>query len=366
MLNEFIGKLESLLNQYDISEQEKQDILDDYRQIIDDGIGKELSDMTIMEMIGSPEKIVSELGLHQKHSSTTKSHGGEKLIALSPFISLIIFFVLGITKNLWHPGWMVFLLIPVTAIIVELFGKDNYVLTALSPFISFIIFMLLGSKYNLWHPGWLIFFIIPLLGIIESKKEMDNLEFVTALSPFISLIAFILIGYYTGEYKYTWLLFLLVVFLGIFHEYSSKSKLILFTTLFLSTGLYLVLTYYYSWQIGLLAFIIFVVAGIYTNTINIFINGNLNKLDLFIVFMSFTSFICVGYFLDLWEISWLLLLLIPITMILKYQKAKPILTPLSPFISLIIFMILGYFFDLWYISWLAFLLIPVTAIVENA
>ncbi len=35
-----------------------------------------------------------------------------------PFLCLIVFLVLGFTMNLWHPGWIVFVIIPVYYILV--------------------------------------------------------------------------------------------------------------------------------------------------------------------------------------------------------------------------------------------------------
>ena len=137
MLNEFIKKLATLLNDCEVPQSEKNEILDDYRQIIEDGKEKNLKEETIIKMMGSPEAVIKELGFRKKSQHKNQIRDGEKFIALSPFISFIIFIVLGLTKNLWHPGWLVFLLIPVSAIIIELANKkDSYILTALSPFIA--------------------------------------------------------------------------------------------------------------------------------------------------------------------------------------------------------------------------------------
>jgi|SRR5690554_1995165 len=365
MLNEFITKLACLLNQYEISDQEKEDIINDYKQMIEDGIERKLPQKTIIEMIGSPEKIVKELGFHHKKSESKRKANGEKLIALSPFISFIIFLILGFTKELWHPGWMVFLLIPITAIIVELSKKGNYMLTALSPFLSIAFFIIFGSLYELWHPTWLIFLLIPIMGIIESKSEMDNKTFFTALSPFISLISFILLQYFTGDFKYSWLVFLLIIFLGLLHEDNRNNKAILFTSLLLSTILYLLIMIIFGNWLALLSFSIFVIAGIYTGNINIDFDGESKVFALMTIILSFASFIGVGYYFDLWAVSWLFLFIIPVSFILKYNKTKPTFTPLSPFISVALLVILGYFFNLWYISWIALLLIPITAIIED-
>jgi uncharacterized membrane protein len=366
MSEKWMDQLEKELNQYDVSKAEKQDILEDYNQMIEDGKQRGLSQEAIMKMLGSPEKMMKELGYHKKN----RFPGGEKLIALSPFISLTIFMILGLTKGLWHPGWLIFLLIPVTAIIVEMGNnKEEYLLTALSPFISMTVFLVFGFFYDIWHPTWLIFIIVPLFGVIESKHEMDSLSFYTALSPFVSFIAFMVVGHFTGAYHLAWLLLLTVAVLGIFQENQMKHRVLLLISLIISVGLYLILGYYVTdWIVASLAFLLFVVAGIFTGFVGIEVEGiNQNLSDFLIVLFAILSFLAVGYFFDLWAVSWLCLLLIPVLMIIKYREKNDehLLTSLSPFLSITIFILLGYFYQLWHIAWLAFLLIPIMAIIED-
>lgn len=46
----------------------------------------------------------------------------KSIISLVPMFAVILFFILGFGFNLWHPGWMVFLLIPVAIQIIRLVG----------------------------------------------------------------------------------------------------------------------------------------------------------------------------------------------------------------------------------------------------
>lgn len=414
MSNQFIEKLESLLNQYDISNQEKDDILSDYKQMIEDGKQKGMSEAAVIEMVGKPEKIVNELGYSKKKLFPS----GEKLIALSPFISFIAFIILGLTQGLWHPGWIVFVLVPITAIIVEMgnnrdphlltalspfiasiaylilghyYGlwhpgwlvfliipvtaiiiemgrnKDPHLLTALSPFVSFTIYLLLGHYYGLWHPAWIVFIIIPMFGIINSRDEMDRLTYFTALSPFISFIAFLAIGTLYGVYHLAWLVFLLIPLLGIFHLNNIKHRILLLVSLVISTLLYLLIGMNLGdWIIAAFSFSLFVIAGLYTDFIQIEFDGATSKLDLFVIILSLILFIGIGYFLELWTISWLCLFIIPVYMIIKYRTDRYILTPISPFVAISILVLLGYFMELWHLSWIALILIPIVAIIEHA
>ena len=45
-----------------------------------------------------------------------------RIIAVTPLVSLIIFLTVGYVFNIWHPTWVAFLLIPITAILI---GSDK-------------------------------------------------------------------------------------------------------------------------------------------------------------------------------------------------------------------------------------------------
>ena len=71
-----------------------------------------------------------------------------------------LYLVLGCCFGLWHPGWLIFLTIP----LYYLPASQRSPLRLLSnPVMVTIIYLLLGFECGLWHPGWLIFFAIPIL-----------------------------------------------------------------------------------------------------------------------------------------------------------------------------------------------------------
>ena len=77
-----------------------------------------------------------------------------------PFWVNVAYLVLGFAFGLWHPGWIIYLTIPLFYLPesqlkpVRLLGN---------PIMVTIIYLLLGTVCDLWHPGWLIFLLIPLL-----------------------------------------------------------------------------------------------------------------------------------------------------------------------------------------------------------
>lgn len=365
MKDNYLLELRSLLDGYKMEENEKNDILADYGDMYDSWIEKGYDEESTIKKLGSPRSIIRDLTEGYKRAEKPLP-GSEKLIALSPFIALIAFFILGLGYDLWHPGWMVFFLIPVTAIIVEM-GKtrDPHITTALSPFVAVAIFLILGFQFQLWHPGWVVFIIIPILGVWNSRNEMSLFALLVSLSPFAATITYIFLGRY-GYWAEGWVVFLIIPMLGML---SNKNKLEVFIWEVLCIGgiigyLYILMgdTGYetYAW----LTFIPVILYSPIAGNWKIF-GGNTPlryKVVSVVAAALFLGFGLLGY----WEVSWIAWLIIPVYAIITESKGKEKLVALSPFIALVIFFFVGYVFDAWSISWMAFLLIPIIAIIKNA
>jgi len=75
------------------------------------------------------------------------------------FIAFVYLFV-GFVFSWWHPGWMLFLTIP----LYYLPERERTPLRLLgNPVMITIIYLLLGFMCRWWHPGWLIFLLIPII-----------------------------------------------------------------------------------------------------------------------------------------------------------------------------------------------------------
>ena len=95
-----------------------------------------MNDDEVEEKLGRPNKIIGSLveGFKRVPRPVDKR---TKLISVMPFISLVIFFVLGFAFDGWTYSWMAFLLIPMVAIVSEMGRESNpHISTALSPFIA--------------------------------------------------------------------------------------------------------------------------------------------------------------------------------------------------------------------------------------
>ncbi len=366
-MHDYLDKLARMLEKFAITDEEKEDILDDYRQMIDDGVDKGMTDEEIIARIGTVDAV--EKGLRStyklKQSNRKNSH---KVIAVMPFVAVLLFFLGGFVFDAWHVSWMAFLLIPLSAVLVDGWNrKRGFPLTAASPFLAVITFMVLGFALDAWHPGWLVFLIIPMSGILESSRQSGvTIGMLAGLSVFVGVIAFILIGYATGVYVPTWLVLLLPIPIGLLEKKVSEYKALLLTSFFVSIALYLVLGFYVTtWVIALVGFAPFLFVGLMTGNITIITYQGKHSFLLKIVFvLSAIAFIVVGALYSAFVVSWLFLLITPMLAIVL-QPGRRLMTELSPFVALLIFFLTGYFLDAWAIAWLAFLMIPVVAILEE-
>lgn len=91
-----------------------------------------------------------------------------------PIIAVITFMILGLFWGLWHPGWLVFLLIPVVYFLwpEKIDGKWTIRPTLRKfpyPVLATFIFLLLGFLLDGWAWAWLIFLTIPIWAIIRKN-----------------------------------------------------------------------------------------------------------------------------------------------------------------------------------------------------
>lgn len=92
----------------------------------------------------------------------------EKSEATYPLMMVGLYLVLGVFLNLWHPGWLIFLTIPLHYM---QFHSLRARLT--NPVSITLAYLMLGFFFGLWHPGWLIFLLIPVAGACGWYSEME-------------------------------------------------------------------------------------------------------------------------------------------------------------------------------------------------
>lgn len=364
---EYLNDIRRRLGEYRITKDELDDILNDYGQMWEDAASQGFTEAEILAKLGNPEKVVAELGETRERRSDHPGKG--KIIALMPFLCVAVFIGLGMSPlHLWHPGWMVFLLIPITGIVSGMAGKrDLNVLTALSPFVAVLLFLFLGFGYGLWHPGWMVFLLIPVTAILVSWKHRTFLQTITALSPFAAVLAFFFLGQ-AGYWNPGWMVFLAVPMIGILNM-KEKGKMVLFEACFLfAEAAYLYAGYVYGrWDYGALFFAVPVIYGILIGEIRLQVNGKRSLPVIATAVAAILVYLGCGI---LWPQTfpwlWLVFLSVPVVAILTGTKRKNLLVPLSPFLATAVFFLLGYFVPgAWAWCWIAFFLIPVSAILSG-
>ncbi len=313
---QFLKQLKKALDEYEFTRSEREEILEDYSMLINEAIERGEDETTFLEKLDSPKRIASSIRKVSKKESKSDS----KIIALSPFIALIIFFYMGFAHNAWHPAWMAFLLIPITAITLEVKGLFEK-LTALSVFIALISFMVLGTYLGLWHPMWALFLIVPALGFLNSHTLVTQL-----------------FGIYT---------FLAMIF-------------------FIGYTILIEPTHYYVF----IALFPIPVMGLITGEISIVWNDEIKSLRALVLSVTATLllvivYVYIGLTYEIWHPTWLMFLLIPLGAMLYSRfilKERIEFVAFTPFIAVAIFFLWGEYYNAYAYSWLVFLMIPITAI----
>ncbi len=78
-----------------------------------------------------------------------------------PIIVVSVYMLIGFLFGLWHPGWMLYLTIPVYY--TALSPDGGFDLDRIPyPLLVTILYLVAGFAWNFWHPGWMLFLTIPL------------------------------------------------------------------------------------------------------------------------------------------------------------------------------------------------------------
>jgi transcriptional regulator with XRE-family HTH domain len=84
-------------------------------------------------------------------------------LPISGFIC-IAYVIIGIIFDIWHPTWLMFLGIPIYYCFVSMFTSKGLKAKFKNfpiPLLCAAAFLILGFCFGLWHPGWAVFLIIP-------------------------------------------------------------------------------------------------------------------------------------------------------------------------------------------------------------
>lgn len=97
-------------------------------------------------------------------------------------IICVIYLLIGVFFGAWHPGWLLFLLVPIWYSLIEAVARRNADCFAY-PVLVTLLFLCGGFFLNAWHPGWVLFITIPVYYSVvswfkyvsrEREKEWEN------------------------------------------------------------------------------------------------------------------------------------------------------------------------------------------------
>lgn len=94
--------------------------------------------------------------------------GREHLLpdGLYPIVITVLYLILGFVFHAWHPGWLIFLTIP-----LYYWHPESRILFLCNPVLITLIYLVMGFYFHMWHPGWLIFFAVPAAYIIDANNR---------------------------------------------------------------------------------------------------------------------------------------------------------------------------------------------------
>ena len=119
------------------------------------------------------EKPFEQLSEQEKKFRIVKS----KIDGAYALLVVVAYIILGAIYDWWHPGWLLFLSIPLVSTFMEAIYNKNAHDFAF-PILMTLIFFVLGFYYDWWHPGWVVFILIPVYYAIVPGKPAVKINIV--------------------------------------------------------------------------------------------------------------------------------------------------------------------------------------------
>jgi hypothetical protein len=357
-MEKFISQLKERLLDHEISDKMLDEILSEYEDKLNN------HPQELKSVAEETEEIIDKYHLQLKDN---KDFDISTIIAVVPIISILSYLFLGFVFDLWHPGWLVFIGLPLIVLVFSVFHDDILMgFLSLIPFLIILIYFFVGFYFSVWHPTWLVFILLPVIGVF-SRYRKRNIKFILfALSPFLSIGIYVWIGSVYHLWNYGWVVFLSVPMIACIQESDKKRMIICEITLFIAflVGIITPMITDY-WGLSFLGLIIPLLAFVSMGEASLIKFTRDSAID-FIFFIALSViYILLGIFFNAWAYAWMLLMVFPAYEIITQSPNHFKFYYVMPFISIAIFFSLGYFLNWWAYSWMAFLIIPVLIFIES-
>lgn len=91
-----------------------------------------------------------------------------KIIAITPFVVLIAFFLTGFfVPGAWSWNWTFFLMIPAVSIALNIrFNKAKKALSSILCLLVITTYLVTGIFFDFWSWNWVLFFLFPIIWIL--------------------------------------------------------------------------------------------------------------------------------------------------------------------------------------------------------
>ncbi|QWC00531.1 hypothetical protein KHQ88_02885 [Mycoplasmatota bacterium] len=356
-MESYINQLKERLLDHHISTNLLNNILDEYKEKLNKD----------QELKSVEEEVEDLIKMHDLKLKEYEDKEISTVIALAPFVSLISYLGLGLGLDLWHPGWLIFIIVPILFLVFSVFHDDFLAgILALIPFGIIFSYFFIGFYFHIWHPTWLIFMLLPVIGVFTHYRRRGIKSFLFALSPFLSLVLYIILGSYFQLWSRAWVVFLLVPMIASLQERKKKILIIYELSLFASMLIGIILPYITSsWGYAFFGLLIPSIVFISFGEDSIIKFSKENIFDWVLILFLATFYLIFGIIFNIWAYGWMVLLIIPVYEIVKQSPDHFKFYYIMPFVSIVIFFSLGYFMNLWAYSWLAFLLVIISYMIER-
>ena len=151
---------------YGVSLDELLSTEESTEEIINNKIENKVEDSIVVE---EPKVDLEGTCLEEREKAKPKTVKVLRRIqAIIPLLTVATYLILGAVFSLWHPGWIVFVLMPALITLCDCFICKKVTAFAYPCFVA-AVFLFLGCVFDLWHPGWIVFITIPIFYVLGEK-----------------------------------------------------------------------------------------------------------------------------------------------------------------------------------------------------
>lgn len=127
-----------------------------------------------------------------------------------PLLTVIAYVLMGVLGGLWHPGWIVFFLIPIYYMTLSCIKHRSLELFP-TVFIVTAVYLLIGFLSGKWHPYWAIFVIVPVYYAVAGAIRNKSLaKIFDILVPLFIVAVYLVLGLVGSWWHPGWVVFLAI------------------------------------------------------------------------------------------------------------------------------------------------------------